>query len=53
MMTASTMARDLALKCKDLCLELAAKENDPTRKNELTGMGMNLSKAPWEPATTF
>ncbi len=53
MMTASTMARDLALKYKDLCLELAAKENDPTRKNELTGMAQNLSKVPWEPATTF
>ena len=53
MMTSSTMARDLALKYKDLCLELAAKEKDPARKNELTKMAQNLSKVPWEPATTF
>jgi len=53
MMTASTMARDLALKYKDLCLELAAKERDPARKNELIRMAQNLSKVPWEPATTF
>jgi formate C-acetyltransferase len=53
MMTSSTMARDLALKYKDLCLELVAKEKDPARKNELTKMAQNLSKVPWEPATTF
>ena len=53
MMTASTMARDLALKYKDLCFELSQKEKDPARKNELTKMAQNLGKVPWEPATTF
>ena len=53
MMTSSTMARDLALKYKDLCFELSQKEKDPVRKNELTKMAQNLSKVPWEPATTF
>ncbi|MCX5847892.1 MAG: hypothetical protein NTW65_00355, partial [Deltaproteobacteria bacterium] len=53
MMTSSTMARDLALKYKDLCAELAVKEKDAARKNELTKMAQNLNKVPWEPATTF
>ena len=49
MITASTMARDLALKYKDLCLELAGKEKNNTRKNELSIMAQNLGKVPWEP----
>jgi formate C-acetyltransferase len=53
MLTAATMARDLALKYKDLCLDLAQQEKDPVRKNELSMMVQNLGKAPWEPATTF
>ncbi len=53
MMISATMARDLALKYKDLCAELAKNEKDPVRKNELTQMAKNLGKAPWEPATTF
>jgi formate C-acetyltransferase len=53
MITASTMARDLALKYKELCLELARNEKDNTRKNELSIMAQNLSKVPWEPPTTF
>jgi formate C-acetyltransferase len=53
MMTSSTMARDLALKYKDLCFELSAKEKDPVRKKELTKMAQSLGKVPWEPATTF
>ena len=53
MMTSSTMARDLALKYKDLCFELSQKEKDHVRKNELTRMAQSLSKVPWEPATTF
>src|SRR5208283_4977725 len=53
MITASTIARDLALKYKELCLELARDEKDNTRKNELLIMAQNLSKVPWEPPTTF
>ncbi|MCE5210115.1 MAG: hypothetical protein LLG40_00970 [Deltaproteobacteria bacterium] len=53
MMTASTMARDLASKYKDLCLELAQQEKDQTRKKELSIMAQSLSKVPWEPPATF
>lgn len=53
MITASTMARDLAFKYRDLCLELAENEKDKTRKNELTIMAQSLSKVPWEPPHTF
>jgi trans-4-hydroxy-L-proline dehydratase len=53
MMTASTMARDLALKYKELCLELAQNEKDNTRKNEISAMAQHLSNIPWEPANTF
>ena len=53
MLTASTMARDLALRYKELCLEMAGEEKDPARKNELTMMAQNLSRVPWEPPATF
>lgn len=53
MMISSTMARDLALKYKDLCAELARTMKDPARKNELVQMANNLNHVPWEPATTF
>jgi len=53
MITASTMARDLALKYKDLCLELAGQEKDPARKKELSTMVQNLGKVPWEPPANF
>jgi len=53
MMTASTMARDLATKYKALCENLAQKEPDAQRKAELRTMAANLSRVPWEPATTF
>lgn len=53
MMTASTMARDLALQYKELCLELAQKERNSARKNELTMMAQNLSRVPWEPPGNF
>jgi trans-4-hydroxy-L-proline dehydratase len=53
MITASSMARDLATKYKELCLELAQNEKDTVRKNELTAMAQNLSRVPWEPANTF
>ncbi|MDP2853131.1 MAG: pyruvate formate lyase family protein [Smithellaceae bacterium] len=51
--TASTMARDLASKYKILCENLAQKEPDAQRKAELRTMAANLSHVPWEPATTF
>ncbi len=53
MMTAATMARDLAAKYASLCRALAAAEKDPARAEELTQMGRNLDRVPWEPATTF
>ena len=53
MITASTMARDLALKYKTLCETLAQSEPDPQRRAELRTMAANLSRVPWEPATTF
>jgi len=53
MMTASTMARDLASRYQALCENMAAKEPDAKRKAELKTMAANLSRVPWEPATTF
>jgi len=53
MMTSSTMARDLALKYKDLCFELSQNEKKHVRRNELSRMAQSLGKVPWEPATTF
>ncbi|MFO7568372.1 MAG: pyruvate formate lyase family protein [Smithellaceae bacterium] len=53
MLTASTMAGNLALKYKNLCLELCGKKQDPSRRDELSTMARNLSVVPWEPATTF
>jgi len=53
MLTASTMARDLADEYRELISELAAKEADPARKAELEQMAQNLARVPWEPATTF
>ena len=53
MMTSSTMARDLALKYKDLCFEISQKEKNHVRRDELSRMAQSLSKVPWEPATTF
>ncbi len=53
MMTAAAMARDLALKYKGVCLDLAASEGEPARRQELLQMAQNLERVPWEPATTF
>ena len=53
MMTASTMARDLASRYKTLCENLAGKTPDAQRATELRSMVANLSRVPWEPATTF
>ncbi|MEE9911785.1 MAG: hypothetical protein K4571_08675 [Deltaproteobacteria bacterium] len=53
MMTASTMARDLASKYQALCHTLVKQERDTRRVTELETMAGNLSRVPWEPATTF
>jgi formate C-acetyltransferase len=53
MMTAATMARDLAAGYAGLCRRLAAEEGDPARAQELEQMARNLERVPWEPATTF
>ena len=53
MVTASTMARDLAYKYKDLCAQMDQREKDPIRKQELSMMARNLSRVPWEPAANF
>lgn len=53
MMTASTMARDLAAKYRSLCEELAQKETDAVRAAELRTMAANLARVPWEPPTNF
>jgi len=53
MMTAATMARDVAAEYSSVCAELAAKENDKARKGELLQMADMLAKVPWEPAQTF
>ncbi|MBM3149851.1 MAG: hypothetical protein FJZ88_07505, partial [Chloroflexi bacterium] len=53
MMTAATMARDVAAEYSRVCTELAAKEHDKTKKSELLQMADILKKVPWEPAQTF
>ncbi len=53
MLTASTMARDVAAGYAAECLRLAEAESDPARRAELEQMAVNLRRVPWEPATTF
>jgi len=53
MMTAAAMARDLAGKYRMLCEKLAAGEPSAARRAELQTMAANVSRVPWEPATTF
>ncbi len=53
MLTASTMARDLAEEYRKLLVEMAASEADPARQDELEKMALNLARVPWEPAATF
>jgi formate C-acetyltransferase len=53
MMTASTMARDLASRYKAVCENLAEKTQDTQRATELQTMATNLSRVPWEPVSTF
>ncbi|MFH1530837.1 MAG: pyruvate formate lyase family protein [Pseudomonadota bacterium] len=53
MLTASTMARDLAAGYAARCRELADAEASPTRAGELRQMAANLDRVPWEPPRTF
>jgi formate C-acetyltransferase len=53
MITASTLARDLASEYRKVLTGLAAEEKDEQRKAELTQMAENLSRVPWEPARNF
>ena len=53
MLTASTMARDLAAKYAVRCRALAAAEEDTIRAGELRQMAANLDRVPWEPPRTF
>ncbi len=53
MLTSAQMPRDLAEKYRQLCLELAERENDPTRRDELLQMAENLAIVPWEAPHTF
>ena len=53
MLTAATMARDLAGKYALGCRDLAGAETDPARKEELLAMAANLDRVPWEPPRTF
>jgi len=53
MMTAATMPRDLANEYSRECRDMADKESDPQRRNELLQMAENLLHVPWEPAENF
>jgi formate C-acetyltransferase len=53
MITASTLARDLANEYRKVLAAAAAVETDPERKRELGQMAENLTRMPWEPARTF
>jgi pyruvate-formate lyase len=53
MMTAATLPRDLAANYSKVCLDLAAEDTDPDRRQELLQMGQILVRVPWEPVRTF
>ncbi len=53
MLTASTIARDLARRYADVCRTQASKESDPARRQELSTMASQLDRVPWEPPRTF
>lgn len=53
MMTACTMAKELAEKYASFCLEMAKKCEDPKRKEELLTMAEINAKVPWNPAENF
>jgi pyruvate-formate lyase len=53
MLTAATMARDLAQAYRSPLESMAAREQDAERHAELRQMASNLERVPWEPAQTF
>lgn len=53
MMTAATMAKDLAWRYARLCERLGQDSRDNVRKEELKEMAKVLKRVPWEPARTF
>jgi formate C-acetyltransferase len=53
MMTAATMARDLAQEYAKQCRSMAEKEQDRVRKSELEEMAGILDRVPWEPPQNF
>lgn len=53
MLTASTMAKEVAEKYEQLCRQSAENEKNETRRRELLDMARNLSRVPWEPARNF
>ena len=53
MLTAATMARDLAAAYADVCQNLAEGEPHPGRKAEFEQMANMLRRVSWEPAETF
>lgn len=53
MITAATLARDLAAKYAAHCSALADQEKDAQRQDELRQMAANLKRVPWEAPETF
>ena len=53
MLTAATMARELAQAYRQHCLALAGAESNLVRKAELRDLAAVLERVPWEPARTF
>ena len=53
MLVAATMARDVAFEYSKVCTQLAEKETDGSRKDELLKMAEILRRVPWEPAQNF
>ncbi|MBR6479156.1 MAG: hypothetical protein IKT04_01470 [Clostridia bacterium] len=53
MMTACLMPKELNEKYSAYCLECAAKETDPKRKEELETMAKNCANVPWNPPQNF
>ena len=53
MLLAATMARDVAFEYSSVCSDLASKETDTARKDELIKMAAMLRRVPWVPAQSF
>jgi formate C-acetyltransferase len=53
MKISASMVREVANGYRSLCLELAEREEDSSRKIELFQMAKNLERVPWEAPQTF